>query len=342
MRTEVKSEKLKTLFQAFRDKNDGAFIRAAETIINDELAANHHYAATELQQSLGPRAERMNTAPKPIEMSSLPKDRRAGEDLIWIKPSIAPQQVIFTKQTETRIQRVLEEHRRRNRLLENGYRPKTKLLFWGPPGTGKTLTASYLGYELGLPVGVLRLNSVISSFLGDTAAHLQRVFSRLENSPMVLLLDEVDAIGKDRDDPNDVGELKRVVNGLLQMIDAFQSSNSILVAASNHQYLLDPALWRRFDDVIHFPLPTLEDRKRLLKSLLAGVSVQGSVPRLASKMNGLSFADIEQVLVETIKTMLLEDRSTLRLLDAEKELEVWRSAVRNARRKYKRNGTHES
>ena len=334
MRTIVSSDKLKTLFQAFRDRNDSAFIRAAETIISEELAANHHSAATELQRSLGPKGDNMNSAPKPIELAKLPKDRRAGEDLIWIQqPNVAPDRVMFTKQTNDRIQRVLEEHRRRKSLLEHGYRPKTKLLFWGPPGNGKTLTASYLGYELGLPVGILRLNSVISSFLGDTAAHLQRIFTRVNNTPMVLLLDEVDAIGKNRDDPNDVGELKRVVNGLLQAIDSFQSTDSIIIAATNHQYLLDPALWRRFDDVIYFPVPNPEEREKFLKLLLSGVSCQGSVSRLAGKMTHLSYADIEHVTVEALKTMLLEERSVLRLPDVERELQVWRSSVKTAQRK---------
>lgn len=334
MRTLVSSDKLKTLFQAFRDRNDGAFVRAAETIISEELAANHHSAATELQRSLGPRANNMNTAPKPVELAMLPKDRREGEDLIWIQQtSVTPDRIMFTKQTHDRIQRVLEEHRRRASLLKHGYRPKTKLLFWGPPGTGKTLTASYLGYELGLPVGVLRLNSVISSFLGDTAAHLQRIFTRVNNTPMVLLLDEVDAIGKDRDDPNDVGELKRVVNGLLQAIDSFQSTDSVLIAATNHQYLLDPALWRRFDDVVHFPLPNPEERERFLKVLLNGVSFQGSSARLAGKMSHLSYADVERVTVEALKTMLLEERTVLRLPDVERELRLWRTSVKSAQRK---------
>lgn len=336
MRTVVRSDKLKTLFQAFRDRNDGAFVRAAETIISEELAANHHLAATELQRSLGSGFDRMPPSPKPLEMSALPKDRRAGEDLIWMKPPVTPDRVMFTKQTAARIQRVVEEHRRRAHLLAHGYPPKTKLLFWGPPGTGKTLSASYLGYELGLPVGVLRLNAVISSFLGDTAAHLQRVFNRLNSSPMVLLLDEVDALGKDRDDPNDVGELKRIVNGFLQAMDSFQSTDSILIAASNHQHLLDPALWRRFDDVVYFPMPNEAERAKYLTAFLNGVAVEGSIATLASATSKMSYADIERVIVEAVKTMLLEDRSTLRVPDVKQELTTWRAGIRDAQRKAKR------
>jgi AAA+ superfamily predicted ATPase len=134
-----------------------------------------------------------------------------------------------------------------------------------------------LAHELGLPVGVVRLNAVISSFLGDTASHLHRVFNLANTTPMVLLLDEVDAVGKNRDDPNDVGELKRVVNSLLQAMDTFDSSKSIIIAASNHQYLLDPALWRRFDALIEFPLPGKTEREIYLQRLLNGVEFDGSL-----------------------------------------------------------------
>ncbi len=335
MRTTVNSDKLRSLFQAFRERNEVAFERAADSIISEELAANHHTNATVLKQALGEPREQMNgLAQSTPELRPLPKDRRNGEDLLWVHEStVTPDRVTFAKETGERITRVLEEHRSRKRLREFGYRPKTKLLFWGPPGTGKTLTAFYLAHELGLPLGVLRLNTVISSFLGDTAAHLQRIFTRVNNTPMVLLLDEVDALGKNRDDPNDVGELKRVVNSLLQAMDAFDNTDSVLVAASNHQYLLDPALWRRFDDVIQFPLPGLEERKRYLRFLLNGVTLEGSVPQLASKMEKLSFADIEHVTVEAVKSMILQNREALLSRDVLHELTAWRKSVQSAKRR---------
>jgi AAA+ superfamily predicted ATPase len=218
-------------------------------------------------------------------------------------------------------------------LQKYGYGPKTKLLFWGPPGTGKTLTAHLLAYELGLPIAVLRLNTVISSFLGDTAAHLHRVFSRANSMPMVLLLDEFDAIGKNRDDPHDVGELKRVVNSLLQAMDAFRGTQSILIAASNHQYLLDPGLWRRFDDIVEFPLPSLDERRRLLCLLLNGVQSEFSAAEIGTKMAHLSQADIEHVVKESVKTMILQGREYLRSRDIKDELKLRRSALTAAIRK---------
>lgn len=334
MRTQINSDKLRALFEAHSENDEGAFSRAADAIISEELASNHHQSATELQHALRRNQNRMAEPLKPAEVRTIPKDRRNGDDLLLLQESsVTPDRVVLMPETKARIARVLDEHRQRHRLREYGCKPKTKLLFWGPPGTGKTVTASLLASELGLPIGVLRLSTVISSYLGDTAAHLQRVFIKASNTPMVLLLDEADAIGKNRDDPNDVGELKRVVNSLLQALDAFASADTLLIAASNHQYLLDPALWRRFDDVISFPLPGRAERERLLGILLNGVAFRGSSRVLAGQMRGLSFADIEHVAEEAVKTMLLTDRAELSSADVSIELHTWITAVRAAKRK---------
>ena len=338
MRTSVNSDKLRTLFEAHRDRNEQAFERAAASIISEELAANHHVSATQLRRALDGAG---NTDPKGsaarAEMRLMPKDRREGDDLLWIRESsVSPDLVTLAPATAHMVERVLREYAKRKQLLSHGLRPKSKLLFWGPPGTGKTLTAYLLAHELSLPVGVIRLSALISSFLGDTASHLQRVFSRAASAPMVLLLDEADALGKDRDDPNDVGELKRVVNSLLQAIDAFQPPDSLMIAASNHQYLLDPALWRRFDGVIPFPLPEQEQRQRFLKRLLSGVRFSGSVNVLASQMEQLSYADIERVVVEALKTMILDDRESLAVGDIAAELRSWRRGVVDAQKRPRR------
>jgi AAA+ superfamily predicted ATPase len=322
------------LFEAYREGNDLAFLRAAETIIAEELASNHHHAATELQRALGRGREQMNASVRALELAASPKDRRSGEDLLWIhESSITPQRVVLAKGTAKKITRVLDEHRGKVQLQKHGYNPKTKLLFWGPPGTGKTLTAHLLAYELGLPVAVLRLNTVISSFLGDTAAHLQRVFNRASSTPMVLLLDEFDAIGKNRDDPHDVGELKRVVNSLLQAIDGFHGNQSILVAASNHQYLLDPGLWRRFDEIVQFPLPEFGEREKFLSLLLGGIKSDSPMAQIARKAARLSYAEIEHVVTESLKTMVLEGRDSLRVRDITEDLRAWRSSIADARRR---------
>lgn len=251
-----------------------------------------------------------------MRLAVLPKDRRAGQDLLFFDETpVKPEALVLSESTSKQVSRLLEEHKKRNKLERFGYRPKAKLLFWGPPGCGKTLTARYVASQLGLPIAVLRLSSVISSFVGDTAAHIHRVFTRAATTPMLLIVDEADAIGKNRDDANDVGELKRVVNSLLQAIDSFKAPHSILVFASNHQYLLDPALWRRFDDVVEFPMPDAARRARLLQILLNGVPFAGSLSKIVKSMGSMSYADVEHSAVEAVKTMILEDRGELREAD---------------------------
>lgn len=330
----VSEEQLKKLFQSFRDRNDLEFHKTAEAIIAREAAANHHYLAKELKKSLGDERGFMKKAASMNNLTLVPKDRRSGEDLINLQQSDVDQtKIVLGKATLPRIERVLTEHRNRHRLAEYGIAPKNKLLFWGPPGCGKTFTAFYLAHELGIPIGVLRLNAVISSYLGDTASHLQRVFDLANRTPMVLLLDEVDAVGKNRDDKNDVGELKRVVNSLLQAMDSFNSKNSILIAASNHQYLLDPALWRRFDDVISFPLPEKGEREKYLQILLSGVRVEGNVSQISKLMASFSFADIEKIITEGIKTMILEGRDYLSSKDVTDEVANFKQATLSSQAK---------
>lgn len=334
MRTTIHTEKLRNLFQAFRDGNDSGFARIAEGIISEELAANHYSAATDLQRALGKGKEDMSNGAKVTQLAALPpKDRRNGEDLLWFVDTQVPPVVFMSPVTQKHLSRVLEEHRRQQVLQKHGYSPKTKLLFWGPPGCGKTITARYLASELGLPLAVVRLDAIISSFLGDTASHLQKVFARANSTPMVLLLDEADALAKQRDDPNDVGELKRVVNSFLQGMDGFTSRRSILIAASNHQYLFDPALWRRFDDVIEFGPPDLPKREAFIKYLLNGIRFEGELRDAAAKMAPLSYADIEHIVVEAVKTMLLADGESLQTKHLLAELQTWKVSVQRAKKR---------
>ena len=328
----VRNEQLVALFRAFGEQQDRTFRRVAEGIVAEELAANHHALAAELQSVLNKpsaTAHDRRTAP---ELLPLPKDRRNGERLIsYFEPKVSQDQIVLTKPCSRKIARIFEEHRNRLLLAQHGYAPKQKLLFWGPPGCGKTFTAQFIAHELGMPIGTIRLNAVISSFLGDTAAHIQRVFDLASGQPMVLLFDEIDAVAKNRDDRNDVGELKRVVNSLLQAMDAFTSKESIIVAASNHQYLLDPAIWRRFDEIVRFPLPTLAERQRYLELLLNGVSFTGSSRQAARALSSLSFADIQKVVIDAVKSMILRGDSSIRTVDITDHLRDFREDLSAAK-----------
>ncbi|MDQ5827071.1 MAG: ATP-binding protein [Chloroflexota bacterium] len=326
----VANKHLIKLFEAYREGDDPAFHKTAESIIAEELAANHQGFAKELKKAIG-----NGHSGKPAragDLMVLPKDRRDGEELVRLQKSLVDStKIILAKETGGKVKRALDEHRHRNQLAAYGYNPKSKLLFWGPPGCGKTYTAFYLAHELGLPMGVIRLNALVSSFLGDTAFHLQKIFDFASSTPMVLLLDEVDAIGKERDDRNEVGELKRVVNSLLQALDTFNQGTSIIIAASNHQYLLDEALWRRFDDVVNFPIPAEAERVVHLSRLLSGVDFAGSPRVLARKMEAFSFADINRVVGEAVKTMILEGRRQLTNKDVVGQIDSYKKGIAHAK-----------
>jgi len=262
------------------------------------------------------------------KLTAVPKDRRTGDNLITLTESLVDaSRVVLSDAARPKIERILKEHIKRHQLASFGFKPKNRLLFWGPPGCGKTLTAYYVAHELGLQIAVVRLNALISSFLGDTASHLQRIFDLASSRPMLLLLDEVDAIGKRRDDPNDVGELKRIVNGLLQAMDFFDSTRSVVIAASNHQYLLDPALWRRFDDVVHFPIPTQSECRDFIHRLLTGVKYDLSLDEEITNMRSFSFADIERVITEGLKTMVLDSRKQLTREDVHEQIVLHRDSL---------------
>ncbi|MBK9617764.1 MAG: AAA family ATPase [Candidatus Obscuribacter sp.] len=307
-------EQVKKLLAAHRDHDDATFFRVAQSIIADETAANHHILARELKKALGDQK-------KSGDLVVLPTGKDRVSLLNVRRSEISRDRLVLTSRTSKKIERVLLEHKSVLRLAKHGYQPKRKLLFWGPPGCGKTLTAHFLAHELGLEIGTVRLSSLISSYLGDTATHLESVFEIANKSPMVLLIDEVDAVGKTRDDPNDVGELKRVVNTLLQAMDNFVGNQSILIAATNHEYVLDAALWRRFDDAIEFPLPEEVEIYADLKRLLSGIEFEASLKSIVPMLISLSFAEIERITTEAVKTMILEHRDFLTYEDIAGQLE---------------------
>ena len=314
-------EQILRLLQAFREHDNLMFHKVAENIIADEVSANHHTLARDLKRALG------NQPKKAAELVVLPRDKRNGVSLLNLQLStVKSDQIILPESTKRKIDRVLQEHQHSGQLERHGYQPKRKLLFWGPPGCGKTLTAHYVAHELNIPIGIVRLSSLISSFLGDTASHLQSVFDAANKTPMVLLLDEMDAIGKNRNDPNDVGELKRVVNTLLQAMDQYHPAQGLVISASNHQYLLDAALWRRFDGIINFPLPVSEDIAKQLHRLLNGIKTDGRLEQVVNELNGMSFGDIERIVIESIKTMILEERKKLVTSDLVHEIKLFKEA----------------
>ncbi|KAA1163376.1 AAA family ATPase [Pseudoalteromonas fuliginea] len=211
----------------------------------------------------------------------------------------------WPENTQRKVDRFLRERHRVEELLNEQLLPSRSLLMSGPPGTGKTLTASWVAKELNLPLLTLDLANVMSSYLGKTGNNIKSVLNYASSFPCVLLLDEFDAIAKKRDDETDVGELKRLVTVLLQSIDDWPLS-SILVAATNHGELLDPAIWRRFDCVIEFDYP---DREQVKEYVMSWEVSEVVADWISTGVTNTSLAIIEKRLLEAKKDVILEGRS---------------------------------
>ena len=297
---------LRQLIKTGAEGNHNAFRHVSEEVIREERAKHHHLLANDLEKILYGRTKSSNARPFPLS-EKVPTDRERNLPLLQVKePFRRLEDVILSDENSSLINEVLQEHHRSDLLKSNGLYPADKLLFCGPPGCGKTLTAEVLASELALPLTVIRIDSVISSYLGETSANLRQVFDFISAIPMVVLFDEFDALAKERADEADHGELKRVVSAFLQMIDDYEGK-SLLVAATNHERILDSAVWRRFDEILAFEPPNLEQLKRLLRVKLRGLrrEFEADDARIVGLFNGMAHADVERVLRRAAKDMVL-------------------------------------
>jgi SpoVK/Ycf46/Vps4 family AAA+-type ATPase len=262
-------DQLKALLRSHAEGDDTRFYSVALQVAARAARSGHGRFAQELRDLVDALREQQVRAPdRPIPVTQ-PRGELSG--LLSVSyPDTRMADLVLEPGVRRSLDRVLLEQRQQDRLRAQGFKPLRRILLIGPPGTGKTLTASALAGELHLPLFVIRLDGLITKFMGETAAKLRLVFDALSRTRGVYLFDEVDALGGERARANDVGEIRRVLNSFLQFLEQ-DDSDSLLVAATNHPNLLDRAIFRRFDAVIEYPLPSKDVIEDVIRNRLANV-----------------------------------------------------------------------
>lgn len=284
------------------------FRAAAEAAIEEERQKQHHLLANDLERLLYGEHMALDSRLRELHPASeLPRAQDSDLPLLEERPVVREEDdIVLSEGTMKALREIIREHQRADLLRAHGLQPARKLLFFGPPGCGKTLAAEVIAGALSMPLVLVRLDSLVSSFLGETASNLRRVFDFVSRTPVVALFDEIDALTKDRGDSADHGELKRAVNAVLQMMDGYRGA-SLLIATTNYESILDRAVWRRFDETLRFDKPDDRQISQLLALKLAGVrrNFDPEDDRVRGWFQGLSHADIERVLRRAVKDMVL-------------------------------------
>jgi SpoVK/Ycf46/Vps4 family AAA+-type ATPase len=311
------ADQIKALLRSFVDRDDAQFLSIAMQVAAYEAKRGHGKLAEEIKDLID-TAKEQRAGRELLGRDPTPIARPRGElaNLVTVTyPRDTLVRMVTSEAVRERLLRIIREQRHFQRLREHGLAPRRRLLLTGPPGTGKTLTASVLAGELGLPLFLVRLEVLISKFLGETAAKLRLIFDAVRDTRGVYLFDEFDAIASQRGMANEVGEIRRVLNSFLQFIE-HNDSHSLIVAATNHPELLDHAVYRRFDDVIEYDLPSpsqVADTLRGRVHKFAGPDVDWTA--LGVVASGLSYAEITRAADEAMKDAIIGDRTSVAQAD---------------------------
>ncbi|MBK6607910.1 MAG: ATP-binding protein [Leptospiraceae bacterium] len=301
---------LKRLFKTMPPEENLEIVRVAQEIISDERKKGHSILADDLEIILKKRLAYEVSKPKGkvVPLHDIPTDRRYKIPLAkYVDREELRHHMILPPTVEEKIRRIEEEYAGRERLALFGLKPRKKILFYGHPGCGKSMSAERIAWNLGLPFLKVRFEAILSSFLGESAGNLRGLFDSIADYPCVLLLDEFDYIGKKRESNNDVGEMHRIVNILLHLMEEY-ASPGILIATTNVENSLDNALFRRFDDVIEIPRPSEKEIHQLLKSTLSSIKISNKIDWkiIANKLNGYSAAIVVKIAQDASKEAVLK------------------------------------
>jgi SpoVK/Ycf46/Vps4 family AAA+-type ATPase len=316
------ADHVKALIRSHAEGDDERFYAIAMQVAAQAARQGHTKFAQELRDLVDQAKARVKSVlsgqrTKPVPIIQ-PRGELAGL-LTAAFPKSRLSDMALDVAVRSRIDRILVEQRRRETILAHGMSPLRKLLLVGPPGTGKTMTAAVLAGELSVPLFTIQLDGLITKYLGETAAKLRLIFEAIQRTRAIYLFDEFDALGSKRAARNDVGEIRRVLNSFLQFLEQ-DDSDSVIVAATNHPHILDRALFRRFDSVIEYRLPSEEIAEQVMRSRLALLDtsqVEWSEALEAAK--GLSHSGLTRACEHAAKNAILQHHTridTVELVEA--------------------------
>jgi len=316
----VNATLLKRLFSAVQQGSDNDVMAVCKYIVEDEKRLGHKKLAIDLEKSLEAALKRKlhTKSQRPQSaLTSLPFSKRDAAALVQvIEHNALRHHMVLPPEVEQRFTRIENEYAARSRLATFGLHARKRVLLYGPPGCGKSLGAERLAWATGLPLYKVRFDTLISSFFGETALNLGRVFEAAQKQPCALFLDECDTIARSRGESNDVGEVSRVVNMLLQLLEDYQG-DGLVIAATNHYESLDKAIYRRFDEAVEIPKPGIIEIARLLRRTLSTLEVESSVnfDNFAASLDGFSFSEVERIAQNAAKHCVMSCRTKINLAD---------------------------
>lgn len=315
------------LFRSIEGDRDDDVIKVASLIIEDEKKKGHEKLAEKLKYILDKnisnsqkfRGELRKMLPNGV---IIPTDKRNNFPLaLTVNREELRHEMVLPIETEDKIRRIEKEFAAKERLAHHGLKYRQKILIYGAPGCGKSMSAERIAWNLGLPFLKVRFDVIISSFLGETASNLTKLFDGIKDHPCVLLFDEFDIVGKTRTNSQDVGEMHRVVNILLTLLEEY-NSQGILIATTNIENALDQALFRRFDDIIEMPKPSKEEIFRLAKMTLSSIEKAKGInwSLIIDQMVGFSSALVVKIANDAAKIAVIGNENVLQQSHLERSL----------------------
>jgi SpoVK/Ycf46/Vps4 family AAA+-type ATPase len=317
------ASQIKALLLSHIDGDESRFYATAMQLAAAEARRGHGNVAVEIRRIIDQARTEQTFNPSHKSPTLIVRPNKELSDLLTVSyPNVKLADMTLNEKLNTSLKRLLKEQRNIEKLKAHGLIPRRKILFTGAPGSGKTMAASAIAGELKMPLFIVRLDGLITKFMGESIAKLRLIFDSIQNTRAVYLFDEFDSIGSHRSVTNDVGEIKRVLNSFLMYIEQ-DESDGIIIAATNHPQSLDFALFRRFDELLEFSLPSLVQIKKFFKNrLYPAILSDSEIQSLSEQADGLSFADISIACDDAVKNSILNDSESLNIAELLEGLEA--------------------